>query len=255
MTNHRPPSCLRRATAVRWPLWITAAAVALGGVYFFWPYTPPQRSAPDAKELHGRPFRTDPESDAPGNGSPAAPEVRSITRPAEARPIISPTIPGMIPIMLDPAKLATIGKDVDEDGTIRLSIDQLACYPYDLLLMNDWLLDPESASRPKQIPDEVLALHNKTVELRGYMMPITMFEEGTPMFLLLRDQAACCFGMAHGMNAWVRVEMVGKQRVGYVSGTPIAVRGVLEVREEIEDDMVMSIYRLRGERVRRLDGY
>jgi hypothetical protein len=75
------------------------------------------------------------------------------------------------------------------------------------------------------------------------------------MFLLLRDQAACCFGMAHGMNAWVRVEMVDKQRVGYVSGTPIAVRGILEVREEIEDDMVMSIYRLRGERVRRLDGY
>lgn len=212
----------------------------------------------DLSKVQGQPFRAASQPAATSQIAPVA-----TTRPAATSPVTQPgnpraasiSPPGMIPITIDTSKLATIGKDVDDDGTIHLSIDQLACYPYDMLAMNDWLHDPESGPRPQQIPKEVLALNGRTVEVRGYMMPITMFDTGTPMFLLLRDQAACCFGMAHGMNAWVRVEMRDKQLVGYVRGTPIAVRGVLDVGEEAEDEMVMSLYRLHGEQVRRLDGY
>ncbi|MBL8878697.1 MAG: DUF3299 domain-containing protein [Phycisphaerales bacterium] len=228
---------------------LTFVALGVGALFVFSPRSRPKSATPE--NVQGAPLRTDPVAPVPGGKSTTSPA----TTQSSPRPIISASIPGMMPIVVDPSKLATIGQDVDDDGTIHLSIDQLACYPYDLLAMNEWLHDPESGPRPEQIPEQIRKLNGKRVELRGYMMPVTMYEEGTPMFLLLRDALACCFGMAHGMNAWVRVEMKNDERVAYVSGTPIVVRGILEVGEQVEDDLVMSIYRLRGERVRRLDGY
>lgn len=247
--GREPRGALRRAAAMRGVV-IVIVIMAVGiGMILMIPRKSAFREGVPPANVQGTPFRTEVTTTA------TAPVAQPTTSASQPRPIISSNIPGMMPILLDSAKLATIGEDVDDDGTIHLSIDQLACYPYDLLAMNEWLHDPEAGPRPDQIPVQVRRLNGKRVELRGYMMPVTMYEDGTPMFLLLRDALACCFGMAHGMNAWVRVEMKNDERVGYVSGTPIVVRGTLEVGEQIEDDLVMSIYRLRGERVRRMDGY
>ena len=105
---------------------------------------------------------------------------------------------------------------------------------------------PAEPVKNAQIPQRVLALDKKKVIVQGFMVPIEFKRDSVRSFLLVRNQMMCCFGAMIGMNEWVMVQMDGEKRTTFVQDVPTVVYGELEVGEDIQNGMVMSLYRLRG---------
>lgn len=98
----------------------------------------------------------------------------------------------------------------------------------------------------QQLPDRILALNKKKIMIQGFMVPIEFKRDAVRSFLLVRNQMMCCFGAMMGMNEWVLVQMDGEKKTSYVQDVPTTVIGELEVGEDFQNGMVMSIYRLRA---------
>lgn len=99
------------------------------------------------------------------------------------------------------------------------------------------------------IPDAIKALDGKPIAVTGFMVPIDLRDGKVRYFLLVRNQMLCCYGVMPSMNEWIHVEMNESNRVEYVNDVPITVKGKLAVGEEIEDGVVMSLYRMNGDSV------
>lgn len=154
---------------------------------------------------------------------------------------------------LDPKKaLATKDKRADlgfttgetlKNGSIALGFDVLGEYKY--------VTQPPDIPKeklPRQIPDEVLKYDGKRVQVRGFMLPIKVSEEGhVEQFFLFRDLASCCFGGYPKMNEWVFINVPKSMTVNMVAYAPIAVTGVISIGEKIEFGRVTSIYRLEAD--------
>jgi hypothetical protein len=113
----------------------------------------------------------------------------------------------------------------------------------------------ENAAKPErkkdvQIPSPVRALNGKKVSVQGFMSPLDVDDRGkVPVFMLLKDQSMCCFGRWPRMNEWVRVTMPEGKPSDLMLDQPVTVIGTLEVGEDIEKGVVLSIYRMKAEHV------
>lgn len=105
----------------------------------------------------------------------------------------------------------------------------------------------KSASIP--LPAQVQALDGQPVQLSGYMVPLDM--EGTRIqsFLLVRDQMLCCFGKMPALNEWVFVEFPKGGGLELEVDKPLQVSGRFRAREEREKGVVMSLYRMKADKV------
>lgn len=109
--------------------------------------------------------------------------------------------------------------------------------------------DVEKRRESDQIPAEVKALNGKKAVVEGWMVPMEVAEDGSvKSFVLVRTQPQCCFGDMQAMNEWVDVTMKGKTAEFNVD-LPMKVYGQLEVGEKMEDGFVLSIYRMKADRV------
>jgi hypothetical protein len=111
---------------------------------------------------------------------------------------------------------------------------------------------PPGASRD-QIPDRIKALNGKRVAIRGFMVPTVVETDGVKGFLLTRSRDLCCFGIMPKMNEWIDASLDGRS-VPFYSDVVITVYGTLEVGEERDGDVVLSLYRLKVEDVVPLRG-
>lgn len=100
-----------------------------------------------------------------------------------------------------------------------------------------------------QIPRDVLALNDREIRLSGYMAPLETEGERVLSFILVRDQMLCCFGKMPALNEWVYVKTDG---VPAVLDSPVRVTGIFQAREEREKGQVITLYRLQGKKVERL---
>ncbi len=131
------------------------------------------------------------------------------------------------------------------DGYREVAFQQLGGFAYEPFMDEDIDgLDPELARG--EIPDRVRVLDQQPAVLAGYMTPVDLDDGTVKHFLLAGNQLMCCFGVRLGMNEWVWVEMEG--RTEFVPDELIEVYGRMEVGEKLEDGIVISIYRLIGER-------
>ncbi len=103
--------------------------------------------------------------------------------------------------------------------------------------------------KPVHIPPAVTRLHGSPLRLSGYMMPVEMDGENVATFVLVRNQAMCCFGRTPEMNEWVMVRFRGGRSVAMNMDQPISVTGNFEVGEQIEEGSVISLYRMVADRV------
>jgi hypothetical protein len=136
-----------------------------------------------------------------------------------------------------------------KNGCVALGFDLLGGYNY--------VVQPPDIPKdklPKQIPDQVQDFHGKKVELRGFMLPIEVKEDGqVKLFFLMRDLASCCFGGYPKMNEWVLIKVPKTCKTKYSGYAPISVTGVISIGEELEIGRVTSIYRLNALSVRKMD--
>jgi hypothetical protein len=79
------------------------------------------------------------------------------------------------------------------------------------------------------VPPEIMALDGKRVFIKGYMRPPEV-RTGIDQFLLVRDNAQCCFGDISTVKYFDRilVHLKGKQRLTY-SEDLFAIGGVLRI--------------------------
>jgi hypothetical protein len=108
--------------------------------------------------------------------------------------------------------------------------------------------DPTPHKVENGIPDKIKALDGKKVEVWGVVVPLD-FEGGqTNEFLLAVTADVCGFGAIPRINEWMHVSMAGGRKIpmyATYSSTPILrVRGVLHVKEDIEDGRLVGLYDL-----------
>jgi hypothetical protein len=205
-----------------------AAGLVLTGVLVAWSPTAPTEpgsTAPAAdvvergQELGGRPQPYVPGSSSAGSGALAG-GATGATKSA--------------------------GPKFAADGTLLLTFEDLASYTYEHPDPRDL---KEGAERPKQIPDEILALKGKTVIVEGHMVPVSVKKGKVTLFVLSRYLEGCCFGQPAMMNEWVDVEMQG-DGAEYIPYGTILCTGVLDVGEQLDQfGYVRSIYRLKCTKV------
>ncbi|MBX3167432.1 MAG: DUF3299 domain-containing protein [Candidatus Eremiobacteraeota bacterium] len=98
-------------------------------------------------------------------------------------------------------------------------------------------------------PPAITNLNGTPLRLSGYMLPVDMDGEKVATFVLVRNQAMCCFGQTPAMNEWVMVRFPAGRSVAMNMDQPISVMGNFEVGEQIEEGAVISLYRMVADRV------
>lgn len=108
---------------------------------------------------------------------------------------------------------------------------------------------PNEENQPNSIPDGILALNGQKVSLSGFMLPYQVDNDGNVSeFSLNGNYDMCYFGAPVSVNEWVMVKMDGNLKVKYTH-LPIKVSGTFEVGEEYKDGELLSLYRLRLEKL------
>ncbi len=97
------------------------------------------------------------------------------------------------------------------------------------------------------IPENVLGLNGKSVEIAGYMMPLSITGDKVREFLLLPNTMACCYGMMPGYNEFIFVKM--PSGAGMLENIPIRVYGRLSIEETWDDGFFSHLYYMKGSRV------
>lgn len=105
------------------------------------------------------------------------------------------------------------------------------------------------AKRHEQLPPDVRALDGKLVSVRGFAVPAEV-DDGriSSLMLLANNELDCPYGHYPSMNEWIMVR-VRPVRVDLRPYEPMRVSGRLEVGEEVEGGTVLSLYRLKADRV------
>ncbi|QDV66301.1 DUF3299 domain-containing protein [Crateriforma conspicua] len=81
----------------------------------------------------------------------------------------------------------------------------------------------------KQLTDRVKFLNGRTVELRGYILPSTLFRmTNIDQFVLVRDNQECCFGPGAALFDCVMVKMTDGNTTDFVT-RPVTVRGKFKI--------------------------
>jgi len=148
--------------------------------------------------------------------------------------------------------LVELVQPVDEmpeaiDGYEGVTIDKLASFAYEVPL------DPvtnkvELAKLNAQIPESIKSLDKKSVAIRGFMLPLKVENGLVTELLVMRDQSMCCFGTVPKINEWINIRMAG-DGVQPIMDQAITLMGQLKVGEVLENDYLVGIYEMEGDRM------
>ncbi len=97
------------------------------------------------------------------------------------------------------------------------------------------------------MPDKVMAFDGATVEISGYMLPLTLKGNRVKTFLLMPNTQACCYGMMPNFNEYVLVKMT--KTANALENVPVRVVGKFTIEEAWESGYFSHLYRLTGKRV------
>ena len=148
--------------------------------------------------------------------------------------------------------LVELVQSVDEmpeaiEGYEGITFDKLASFAYEVPL------DPvtnkvELAKLNAQIPEIIKSLDKKPVAIRGFMLPLKVENGLVTELLIMRDQSMCCFGTVPKINEWINIRMAG-DGVQPIMDQAITLMGQLKVGEVLENDYLVGIYEMEGDRM------
>lgn len=123
------------------------------------------------------------------------------------------------------------------------------------LTFDDLKFDIEKGGKflPEMITPEIKELEKKTFKLRGFILPVSVFQQsGIKQFVLVRDNKECCFGPGAALYDCVMVNMAPGKTATF-STRVVTVKGKLEVDDETyrnEDGSHYAIYKMTAEEVK-----
>lgn len=107
--------------------------------------------------------------------------------------------------------------------------------------------DFERSMLPKEIED----LSKKTIRIRGWILPASVFKQsGIEEFVLVRDNQECCFGPGAALYDCIMIKMEKGKTANYTT-RPVAVKGKFEVEElKFPDGKHYAIYKMTASEVK-----
>jgi hypothetical protein len=147
-----------------------------------------------------------------------------------------------------PSPHAAAGAKENPGEPLNVGFDKLASFTYEMpddLGSTNQVVNEKSAS---QIPKEIRALDQKSIALKGFMLPLKVEGGLVTELLIMRDQSMCCYGAVPKITEWVSVKMSGKG-VKPVMDQPITMFGRLRVGEMRENGYLVGIYAMDGEKM------
>jgi hypothetical protein len=138
-----------------------------------------------------------------------------------------------------------------KNGYLQTGFDVLSDFPCEVVYERVTTNSVTYAHAQKmngEIPDDLRALNDKKVAVRGFMLPLKEEDGLTTDFILLRSRMMCCYGTQPNINEWVHVKMAPKG-VTCLMDTPVTICGTLHVAEYRENRTMLGIYRLDGEKM------
>ncbi len=113
-------------------------------------------------------------------------------------------------------------------------------------------MDKNESYEPSMVTKEIRALENKSITIRGFILPASVFQQiGIKQFVLVRDNQECCFGPGAALYDCIMVKMLGESSASF-STRPVAVTGKFHVTEKYKypDKTYMAIYELEATEVK-----
>lgn len=138
-----------------------------------------------------------------------------------------------------------------------VGFDRLAGYHFEV--SDDIMAPPSnkvawaSAKTAEQIPEKIKSLGGRPAAIRGFMLPLKVEGGLVTELLIMRDQSMCCLGTVPKINEWVSVKMTGKG-VKPIMDQAVTLFGTLRVGEMRENNYLVGIYRMDGEKMIGPDG-
>lgn len=123
------------------------------------------------------------------------------------------------------------------------------------ITFDDLKFDIEKGGEFKQemITPEIEELNKKTLKLRGFILPTSVFQQsGIKQFVLVRDNQECCFGPGAALYDCVIVEMAPGKTANF-STRVVTVKGKLEIDSEsfrYPEGNHFAIYKMTAEEVK-----
>ncbi len=102
------------------------------------------------------------------------------------------------------------------------------------------------------IPEKLKALQGKTVNIAGYMIPMSEALDVTEFMLVQMPFFGCCYSVPPEPNETVMVKMQKGKSTPYVY-SPIRVTGVFKIQETKIDGFVVSVYEIEASQVKETD--
>ncbi|KAA3611648.1 MAG: DUF3299 domain-containing protein [Planctomycetota bacterium] len=118
--------------------------------------------------------------------------------------------------------------------------------PIDIDFLGSWTFE----RKENPFPPQVVALQDKVVRIRGFMLPDLGFEK-IRTFHLVRSLWGCCFGAAPRINEILRIELPPALAMDY-SYTTLEITGPLLVQYQEEDGLIDDLYILNALEVKEL---
>jgi hypothetical protein len=137
------------------------------------------------------------------------------------------------------------------DGVTLVTWETLAAYDYDSPSMEDQRsVKIRQKKKKKPIPDFIRALNGTKVAVTGFLIPVDTDETGefATVFVIVRSQMTCCYGVVPKLNEWVMVTMEKNKKIKAVSDVPTTVFGVIDIGEKYEDMKGWTLYRMTAEK-------
>lgn len=151
-----------------------------------------------------------------------------------------------------PASAEPKARPAAVSGVTPANFDVLSGYAIEV---SDELLGPVTNDLPAVaektnalIPKPVRELSNRSVSIKGFMLPLKVEGGLVTELLVMKDQSMCCYGSTPKLNEWVSVKMKNRG-VRPLMDQPVTLFGTLHVGEMRENGYLTGIYRLEGERM------
>lgn len=100
----------------------------------------------------------------------------------------------------------------------------------------------------RSVPETFSALDGARVVLTGYMLPTSYAKGRTREFMLMRSQAACCFGLTPKANEFVLVTTDAAEGVPATQDVPSTFTGVFRIRPVKMGDAVVQCFQIEKAR-------
>jgi hypothetical protein len=107
-------------------------------------------------------------------------------------------------------------------------------------------IEKDGDFKRSMLTKEIEELNKKTVRIRGYILPQSVYKpSGFEEFVLVRDNQECCFGPGAAIYDCIMVFMEKGKKADFVT-RPVAVKGRFEIKEYKypDSDKHYAIYQL-----------